>query len=199
MSLYPGEFLKFIMRWTENIGPVHHLLKKRTPDSRMADVELAVRFLAFKDQDVIYQGDLKRFLDDICKKYNASFSNAEFVEAVESNLDQMNAGIEAGMEIFGDSRFCRKFEGNHFETRFNRAIFDVMVGMLSLSDFRLWARANQDTVVAEYKGLFESDEFRRSIETTTKSKEATRTRFAKAYSTFSSISGVNLPLPAIAD
>jgi hypothetical protein len=47
MSLHPGEFLKFIVAWTEKIGPLHHLLKKRQPDPRMSDVELAIRFLAF--------------------------------------------------------------------------------------------------------------------------------------------------------
>lgn len=199
MSLYPGDFLKYIMRWTENIGPVHHLLKKRTPDSRMADVELAVRFLAFKDNEVIYQGDLKKFLDEICKKYNASFANPNIENDISVLLSQMNAAIDAGMTIFGESKFCRKVENGSYETRFNRAIFDVLVGMLSIPAFRVWALANRANFKAEYEKLFLSENFRRSIETTTKSKESTRTRFTNAYQALSDASGVQLAIPLIAD
>lgn len=40
MSLLPGDFMKFIISWTESIGPIHHLRRKRQPDARMSDVEL---------------------------------------------------------------------------------------------------------------------------------------------------------------
>lgn len=198
MSLYPGDFLKFIMRWTENIGPIHHLLKKRTPDSRMADVELAVRYLAFKDDAVIYAGDLKRFLDEVCVKYNSEFDDALTNSTITSRLNEMNNAIDAGMKIFGDSRFCRKYDGSSYETRFNRAIFDVLVGALSVSQFRTWAMSHSNKIVNEYESLFQNEDFRRSVETTTKSTDATRTRFTKAYTAFTNASGIALQVPAIA-
>ena len=47
MSLHPGIFLAHVIKWTETISPLHVLLKKKKPDPRMMDVELAVRFLGF--------------------------------------------------------------------------------------------------------------------------------------------------------
>lgn len=199
MSLYPGPFLKFIMRWTEDIGPVHRLLKKRTPDARMVDVELAVRFLAFLDDDIIYSGDLKRYLDQICQKYNDKFSDTTFEVAVLNRLAEMNKGIEAGFDIFGEKTFCRKFDGGKYETRFNRAIFDVVVGALSNSDFRKWALDNKQEMVGCFEKISGLDSFRRSVETTTKSVDATRTRFTVSYKAFEQSSGVKLSLPAIAE
>lgn len=67
MSLLPGDFLKFIIAWTETIGPLHRLLRKRQPDARMSDVELAIRYLAFRDQQTRYAGDLKRFWMNFAK------------------------------------------------------------------------------------------------------------------------------------
>ena len=198
MSLFPGPFLKYIMRWTEQIGPVHHLLKKRTPDSRMVDVELAVRFLAFKDDSIVYSGDLKRYLDETCVKYNADFSNPDFENWVSYQLNQLNEAINVGISIFTVNKFCRKFNGTVYETRFNRAIFDVLVGALSDPSFRTWAAENVDSFMTAFQQLFSSGDFRRAVEVTTKSVESTRVRFSQGYSLFADKSGVHLNVPAIA-
>ncbi|UKK84537.1 DUF262 domain-containing protein [Sphingopyxis sp. BSN-002] len=198
MSLYPGEFLKFILRWTENIGPVHHLLKKRSPDPRMGDVELAVRYLAFTDLDIEYTGDLKKFLDSTCESYNIKFDDRDFVRSVEDRLAQLDAAIEAGINIFGESGFCRKYIKGNFESRFNRAIFDIMSFTLSIVEFRKWALSNGSALVDEFKRLSASDvDFSRSIETTTKSIESTSARFSKWIDAVSALSGIKLPQPSI--
>ena len=198
MSLHPGEFLKFIIRWTENIGPLHHLLKKRDPDPRMGDVELSVRFLAFSDNDFEYRGDLKRFLDQCCLSYNLRFEDEDFRDYVETQLAEMNRGIEAGIEIFGENQFCRKWSEKGYERRFNRAIFDVLVGSLSRVDFRQWALAHPDGVIQAYKDLcISNNDFLRSIESTTKTPENTRHRFGMWYRRVGDISGINLKIPNI--
>ncbi len=74
MSLHPGEFLKYIINWTEEIGPLHTILGKTKPDARMNDVEIAIRYLAFSRHEIPYRGDLKGFLDTFWVVYQVFIS-----------------------------------------------------------------------------------------------------------------------------
>ncbi|MED5524626.1 MAG: DUF262 domain-containing protein [Pseudomonadota bacterium] len=199
MSLLPGNFLKFIISWTENIGPVHHLLRKRQPDARMSDVELAIRYLAFNDQKTEYAGDLKLFLDDFCKLKNSEFLADPRQETLcKDHLSQMEEAINAGLNEFGEQEFCRKYSDNKYETRFNRAVFDVLVGSLSNHEIRTWAATNPGAMKKIYEDVcIQNPEFVRAVETTTKSSEATRTRFSIWYNALNKNSGINLTLPKI--
>lgn len=199
MSLYPGPFLKFILKWSEDIGPVHQLLKKRNPDPRMGDVELAVRHLAFADEAIEYNGDLKAFLDKLCNVYNKEFEDPQFAARIISNLESMNQAIEVGMKAFGPAKFCRKYIKQNYETRFNRAIFDILVYSLADPEFRIWASNHGEELVSTYEGLSSADnDFLRSIETTTKSVDATKTRFGKWLGACRAASGIEIKAPAIA-
>ena len=196
-SLYPGEFLKFIIAWTENIGPLHRLLRKTQPDPRMADVELSVRHLAFADPNITYAGDLKAFLDSTCVAYNEAW-NDDFEKQLVDRLDQMNAAINVGIVAFGPTQFCRKFVDGKFESRFNRAIFDVLVLALSNDLFRAWAEKNPVEMVDAFSKLSsENNDFIRSVETTTKSVDATRTRFKEWYGAIEKVSGIKIKMPEI--
>ncbi|MCJ8191066.1 DUF262 domain-containing protein [Sphingomicrobium aestuariivivum] len=199
MSLHPGAFLKFIIQWTEKIGPLHHLLRKTVPDQRMNDVELAVRHLAFSDPNFEYRGNLKEFLDECAFTYNDLFDEDGFEKSVRTRLDRMNSAIQLGLDIFGDKKFCRKWLGDGYESRFNRALFDVLVGSLSVPKVAEWASEHGAEFEAAFKTLSESDsDFVRSIETTTKSSENTAKRFDAWYSKVEEISGVALRRPSIA-
>lgn len=196
MSLHPGDFLNFIIEWTETIGPLHQLLSKRSPDPRMNDVELAARFLAFSDLDSVYAGDLKMFLDDICIRYNRRFEDdSGFADAIGIRLQQMNEAISAGLEIFPDRKFCRKFVDGEYESRFNRAIFDVVVGALANVRVREWALSAPQNFRDGFEEVSSSDKFRRAVETTTKSVGSTRTRFHLYYEKVQNLTGVNLSIP----
>jgi len=199
MSLLPGDFLKFIISWTENIGPVHHLLRKRQPDARMSDVELAIRYLAFRDQQTQYAGDLKLFLDDFCRIKNTEFkSDGQETTRTLDLLSDMNAGIDSGLTEFGEREFSRKYSSGAYETRFNRAVFDVLVGALSRENVRNWANTNPGTMKQLYENVCnQHPEFVKSVESTTKSTEATSTRFKIWYDAIKVASGINLPTPDV--
>ena len=200
MSLYPGDFLKFIIEWTDQVGPLHELISKKAPDPRMNDVELAVRFLAFSDQNLVYAGDLKKFLDELCTRYNSAFADDEnAIEVVRSRLDNLNESIAAGIEIFPENKFCRKFVDGEYERRFNRAIFDVLVGALANPGVRRWALNNSADFVAGFEQVSATDAFRRAVETTTKSVASTRTRFERFYAKVTELTGIQLDQPAIAN
>lgn len=199
MSLYPGPFLKYIITWSEILGPIHDLLRLRHPDKRMADVELAVRYLAFCDTQLVYDGNLKKFLDQACDKYNQSYQQPRNRQHLEQKIAALESGIEAAFTVFGDNA-CRKWKGGKYERRFNRAIFDIQLGALAHQEVRDCALRQPDKLEQSYKELSEADpEFVRSLETTTKSVPAVRKRFTAWYSKIERTYGVNLPVPPIGD
>lgn len=199
MSLLPGNFLKFIISWTEAIGPLHHLLRKRQPDARMSDVELAIRYLAFRDQQTQYTGNLKVFLDDFCRIENSKFAEDQQEESkYQFLLTEMNKAIEIGLVEFSDRHFCRKYSGGNYETRFNRAVFDVLIGALSRDDVRSWIGGNPGSLKKLYESVCTNyPEFVSSVETTTKSSEATRNRFKIWYENLEKETGIKVPVPDI--
>jgi hypothetical protein len=166
----------------------------------MSDVELAIRYLAFRDQQTQYAGDLKQFLDDFCRAKNADLSNnPQNKNYYQSQLSQMNEAIDLGLQEFGDKYFCRKYSDGVYETRFNRAVFDVLVGALSHPEIRQWVTSNPGQMKLLYESVCrDRPGFVKSVETTTKSLESTRTRFTIWYSALFSSTGIQFPLPNIA-
>lgn len=199
MSLHPGKFLKYIIAWTEQIGPIHLLLSKKAADPRMNDVELAVRFLGFKRGDIEYNGDLKRFLDDTCVHLNQEFERSpkNAKDEIADQLKELSQAIETGLKIFGPKKFCRKITDGDYENRFNRAVFDVQVGALSNGNLRKAAEKHPDKFRSAYERASANRRFTSAVETTTKTAEATRTRFQLFYDEIKRELGVELVMPRI--
>ena len=198
MSLHPGDFLKFIISWTENIGPLHELLGKTSPDNRMNDVELAVRYLAFSDDRYEYNGDLKAFLDAVCKDLNTEFTNeTDRVKDVVGSLENMNLAIRFGLETYQRKEFCRKFVNGKYDNRFNRAVFDVQVGALAVPELREAVEKEPKKFKDAFELVSRSSEFIKSVESTTKTNEATRTRFQMFFNEVGNKYGIELSIPNI--
>lgn len=198
MSLHPGEFLKFVIKWTEEIGPVHNLLNRKSTDPRMKDVDLIVRYLAFSDFDESYKGDLKSHLDNMCVEYNHRWtSEPHFESYIRRQMDVFNSSIEAGLRVFERRRFCKKFVDGEYETSFNRALFDILMRAFSNLDFRQWAIQNSERTKSLYEGMFDDRDFLRSVESTTKSTSATRIRFKKWIDAIAAASSIEIDMPPV--
>ena len=196
MALFPGEFLKWIVNWTETIGPLHELIRKRRPDKRMADVELTVRHLAFETGLKEYNGDLKKYLDDFCDHANKEFD--QLSTDLSDQVSRMNSAISLGMGIFPNNTFCRKFGNGEYESRFNRALFDVLVGSLSNDQFYRYAQHDAGGVRQAFEELCQNNgEFIRSVETSTKNVEPTLTRYSAWYDKVYELSNIRINLPSI--
>ncbi|WP_172332546.1 DUF262 domain-containing protein [Mangrovicoccus sp. HB161399] len=198
MSLHPGEFLKYIVAWTEELGPLHRLLGRAKPDPRMSDVELSIRHLAFSTRITPYAGDLKDFLDRTCVEFNDRFGNdREFRRYIEDELTKMSEAIGVGLDIFPYRKFCRKFSDGEYESRFNRAVFDVQVGALSDERVREVALLEPETFKAVYESVAARQDFTRAVEFATKTPHATKTRFEIFYRAIQGEYGVALEIPDI--
>jgi hypothetical protein len=197
-ALHPGPFLKYADEHSQDSPGLRRILRLKKPDFRMRDIELLVRFFAFKNFAPAYRGNLKKFLDDACEDLNKNWDDQE--NLVRKQAKGFESSVSLCYEIFDGFPFrkwSRDDDGEGYENRFNRAIFDVMV--YYFSDPKITetiTTAMQAKINRAFKSLCLKDEsFIRSVETTTKSKTATSTRFNKWAAALSRATGKSVVPP----
>ncbi|HWC36280.1 MAG TPA: DUF262 domain-containing protein [Mycobacteriales bacterium] len=172
-ALTPGPFMTFADAFAADSSAINGLLGVEKPDFRMRDVELLVRYFALKNRVTEYRGNLKRFLDESCALFNAQWAEreGEFKALARSCED----AIQATIQIFGEHAFRRFDSTRHdWESRFNRAVFDVMTYYFSDSHVAMAAAARSPDVLDAYIDLSSSDQkFADALRVTTKTTEAT--------------------------
>jgi len=173
-ALHPGPFLRFAADYTLKLGGLHRALGIDKPDFRMRDVELFVRYMAFQYALDSYSGNLKKFLDDECRNLNQKWASEE--HSVKAKSVDMEEAIATAYGVFDEDAF-RKWEGGKYENRFNRAVFDIVTYYFAEQRIRKKAIASKAKVKLGFQTLSGNAAFLRSLETTTKSVEATETRF----------------------
>ena len=141
-----------------------------------------------------YSGNLKKFLDDTCKKLNDSWSVEETI--IRQQADELESAIRTAYAIFGQHAF-RKRDDDAYETRFNKAIFDIIVYYFASDGVRKKATTKKSSVKAAFETLSSDAAFLRSIELTTKSIQATSTRFRLWGQQLGKTLGMELVLPQI--
>lgn len=192
-ALHPGPFSDFIDD-VSLTGAIPRLLKLREPDFRMRDVELVLRYFAYRNFVARYDGDLKKFLDETTRELNAAW--VEQSADLHAQARTLNDALEAVRDIFGERDEARKWNGREFEKRINRAVFDVMTYYFSDPAIREASRAVGPALKDEFKRLCETDRaFLSSIEQTTKSRDANRIRFATWADALSRITGLAVVSP----
>lgn len=176
-ALHPGPFSDFIDDFSAESKPLKSALRLSQPDFRMRDVELVLRYYAYKNMLASYTGDLKAFLDEATNAFNLRWSQAELMLREQgAALDQ---ALEAIRQIFGERDELRKWNGSTFEKRINRAVFDIMVYYFSDPSIRSAALQKAEDVKVTFQELCEKNQdFIGALESTTKSKEANRVRFS---------------------
>jgi hypothetical protein len=175
-ALHPGPFLSFADEFTLNSKVLMDMLKIKKPDFRMRDVELVVRYYAFRNFLANYTGDLKAFLDETCEVLNKNWDKNEVI--LKKQASELEKAIEITEQIFGKYAF-RKWNGTQFEKVFNRAIFDIMVYYFVQPDIGQKALEKKDEIIQVFKSVCqENQSFYQSIGSTTKSITAVHTRLS---------------------
>ncbi|MFJ2134211.1 DUF262 domain-containing protein [Streptomyces sp. NPDC087845] len=192
-ALVPGNFVEFVDEQSGMSPGMQHLLGNKGPDRRMVDAEMLVRYIGFRNSVIQYRGNLKDFLDKTCVHFNKNWSVDSGL--VAEQLSDMERAIAAAREIFGDDGACHKWSGSRWERAVNRAVFDVQINTLANERVRDAALGKKQEVLDLFKNLcVENDGFVAAVTSTTKSIEATRTRFKVWASGLQSILGVPVPL-----
>lgn len=175
-ALHPGEFLKYVDNYCANSAGLSYIFSGRVPDFRMRDAELLLRYLSFRTRLGAYGGNLKQFLDDTVEHWTARWDDGGQA-MIAAEAERFELAVEATRTIFSDRGAFRFWLGTEYETRFNRAIFDVMLFYFSDPSTRDRALAHAAGVEAKFRELCDNDNlFGEHVRLTTKSPEATKYR-----------------------
>ena len=168
-------------------------LRLREPDFRMRDNELVLRYLAYRHNAKRYNGNLKWFLDQTTNEFNRDWNTSESL--VNRYYEDLNRSIQTTIGIFGGDAF-KKWNGWSYETRLNRAVFDVMSYFFSFEDVAVAATAAASDVREAFEALCEDNtNFVQSITSTTKSVEAVAVRFETWQGVLQEIIGSPIAFP----
>ena len=141
------------------------MLNSDKPDPRMRDVELALRYYAFKKYANKYSGKLKEFLDYACETLNNVWNDKE--DEIKNDFKELENAIKFAYEILPEYPFGR-YIGGHNNNRFNRSIFELLSYYFSDKKIRQLVEQNKDNFVSHFKKLNNSDKFKDAVSNTTK-------------------------------
>lgn len=192
-----GPFAEFLIKSTNVLLPLHGVLSLLGPDNRLRDAEIVLRFIAFSLFGKQYGGNLTPFLDGSMKTINEDWE--KFEPIVVGLLNELNMGTARLGCTFGDKLVGRKFSNGTWESRFNRALYEVEVYYFS----KLPEAAFQAVGVETVKTAFESfcggtPDFLDSIETSTKNLQRYRRRYELFQGFVNTVFGTKIdcvPLP----
>lgn len=199
-ALLPGPFSDWLdVRSGASIG-LRRLLRNDHADRRMVDADLLLRHLSFQNSSLRYKGNLKRFLDESAAEFNRLW--ARYSQTLENALDEAELAIDAGIEVFGELTFGRKWRTaqgrtlGRYERALNRAVLDVQLASLVDPEVRGAAKARPGDVKSAFEQMSARDtEFQRAVTATTKTSEAFRVRHQAWQSALAEAIGVTYPLP----
>jgi hypothetical protein len=175
-ALHPGPFLNYLDVRTAESKTLLSALGLKKPDFRMRDVEIAVRYFAFKNFSENYGGNLKEFLDRTCYEFNKSWRYNK--EGVERQFKEMERAIDVTERIFGKKHAFRKFTSQGYETRLNRAVFDIFLFYFSNQRVAEAAEGKAKDIKTSFEKLCIDDPaFKSSLETSTKTTSVVHKRF----------------------
>jgi len=193
-SLIRGDFANFLVDYTNTVRPIHTVLGLDGPDARMRDVELLLRLMALIEYAPFFRGDLKRFLDSSMQRFSDSWPLNR--PAIEGYLSRIDAAISRLARVFEMRQIGRKTTNGKFESRFNKAVFEVEVlGFDKLVDADLTPELVENFRLA-IPSLFDRPEFRASIEATTKTMAQYRTRFEQFSGAMRAVFNKDVPIPS---
>lgn len=191
-ALHPGPFTKTLNEFAINSQILKEMLGLKGPDFRMRDNEIVLRFIAFKLFLEDYNGNLKSILDDTTLELN--FHWDRYKNTISNLFNDLERSILTTQKIFGKNAF-KKWNGYNFETRINRAVFDVISYFFCDPAICDAALNKTDDIVTAFKELCEDRKFSSAISGTTKSHEAVHLRFNLWASALSNILKANLRAP----
>lgn len=188
-ALHGGRLLDFLDEWIEHSTEFKSVFGNKI-DPRMRDVELVLRFIAFDRFFSDYKGNLKEFLDHTVKHFDSDWDQR--LGGLKESLARLTVALAASKEVFQAGTF-KKWNGNEYERRINRAVFDVITRFFADASIAERAKARPVEVVAAFKALCSTNEtFRNAIERTTKTPAATRSRHILWGQELSKIIGASL-------
>lgn len=196
-ALRPGPFAEYIDERSAESKMLRKILNTDQPDFRMRDAELLLRYYAFRNYMYEYMGSLKAFMDSTTENLNKRWSEEE--HEIRAQADQFEDAVRLAYEVFGKDAF-RKWKEDDFGTRFNRAVYDVILFHFWRPELREEIRAKAGDIKDAFIDLSRSEpSFVDALESTTKSIPATYTRLSLWSRKLDDILSSYVPQPHLVD
>lgn len=160
-ALKPGEFLNYLDNASADSECIRRMLGNKQPDKRMRDVELALRYFAFKYYMLDYKSNLKKFMDSTCEKLNSSWEEKK--DIIKEDFKQLEEAIKFSFELFEKHPFGRYSKGVSSKS-FNRCIFELFSYYFSNPNIRIVVKKNSDSFINKFIELNDKQEFVQNIE-----------------------------------
>ena len=175
-ALHPGNFLDYLDQATGDSQTFMKMLGRNSADPRMRDVEIALRFFAFKYGLSKYQGNLKEFLDYTCKNLNDVWALES--DNLRNDFSNLEEAILFVFDIFGEREAFSRWNNGKFSNRFNRALFEVYSYYFSIPKIRAELDNKKEEFKSKFIQLSEQDSrFAEAIGSSTKDLDRTEYRF----------------------
>jgi hypothetical protein len=175
-AVFPGDFIRYANNKSATNIELQRMLKLSKPDFRMRDVEVFIRYFAFKYFFVLYTGSMQKFLDDTCDKLNSEWELRQ--NQIEIDTLELSNAINFVIDTFGIDNAFKKYKNGKYEEKFNRSVIDIMLYYFSQPDIRNSLNDKKSEIQLYFQELCSSDrDFLSSIEFTTKSIGAVNKRF----------------------
>jgi hypothetical protein len=191
-----GDFADYLIVTTNSTIPLHEVLNLKGPDTRLRDAEILLRYIAFSLFGFEYTGNLTPFLDTMMARINAAWDKMS--EPVSELTTSFNYGTAEMIAGIGAKRVGRKVTSKGWESRFNRALFEVQIYYAARLTPGI-LEANQRAFESGFAQLcLERPDFIDSIETSTKNIDKYYTRFSLYRDMINNIFGTRIgevPVP----
>ena len=176
-ALKPGAFMNFLDDETANSTAIKDMLNNKGADPRMKDIELALRFFAFKCFPDKYKGNLKEFLDYTCENLNGNWEAKEYI--IRDLFAELEKSIVFLKDLFApDAAFSRYTDGK-CNGRFNRSIYEILTYYFSIKEVRIAVEKKKEEFVNKFVELNDNQEFVYAVSNTTKDINRVVIRFTK--------------------
>ncbi|MEU3931565.1 DUF262 domain-containing protein [Streptomyces sp. NPDC029044] len=172
-ALIPGRARSFLAELAES-DEFRYATGGSVVGDRMADREMALRFLAFRltSPDDYRLGDFDAFLADAMHRINRLPAEEEERLRVE-----FRTAMSAAERIFGQHAFRKYRTGQQRKSPINKALFETVAVNLAWLDSYDHAKLVQLDVLEAFADLMEDSEFERSISVATGDPKKVRKRF----------------------
>lgn len=184
-ALKPGKFLSYLDDATADSQIIRKMLRTKTADPRMRDVELALRYYAFKYFITNFDGNLKNFLDYTCESLNKDW--VQHAEKYKKDFLELENAIQFSYELMNNDSPFSRYSEEESSNRFNRSIYELFCYYFSSGNMRAAVKEKSNDFLALFKELNNNPDFISAVSDTTKSPIKVVTRFslfAKLLSNF---------------
>jgi len=171
-STYRGELNDVIIKLCNN-STFLKIRKAETPDKRMRDAELILRFFAFHFGGESFSGRFTRHLDNYLL-FGRKFDDVE----IERHQKAFEETMEKVFDAFGDEAFRRIDARGAPENQINSAIFDAIMLTFARIERKI-LESKRDKIREAYRSVCNNPEFIDAISRATRDTSRLNTRLAK--------------------